>query len=444
MFALAAPLGDASAQSATDTTGAIVGTVIDQTSVPLPLVHVEISSPALMVPLSTLTTAAGHYRFLALPPAEYSIVFSRHGFVTTNRRGVVVSLAAATTADAEMVAGLVEDVTVLGAPPLLDRQSASVAVRFDSAQLANLPGARNMGAVLSAVPGVQLARFDVGGSAGLISPQYGAYGTSGGHPMLEGILIGLINAYGLTVDYGSIQEVSAMAAASGPSQLTPGVRMQFVTKAGGDRYHGSLYADYGNQQWQSYNIDERQILQEAAAGGSLRRDANRLWRYHDVNADVGGFISKGRLWWYGSGRQQNVSARLVYFPVKPYVTEAWNATIKTTYRVNPAHRIVAFATAMHAHEPNLLDAFRPAGTVQSQTAAINRSESSTSKRLALGTAAKLEWNGTFGSSVFAEVRMGRFAPSREEMPNGTEPRFENLTTFDVTGGNRSWEASLSP
>ena len=89
-------------------------------------------------------------------------MFSRQGFVTRRHSAVVVALGATTTADAVMVAGLAQDVTVLGAPPLLDRNSASVKIRFDGSQLANLPGARNMGAVLSATPAVQLARFDVG------------------------------------------------------------------------------------------------------------------------------------------------------------------------------------------------------------------------------------------------------------------------------------------
>ena len=113
-------------------------------------------------PLATSTNAGGTYRFLALPPAEYTLVFSRQGFVTRRHSAVVVALGATTTADAVMVAGLAQDVTVLGAPPLLDRNSASVKIRFDGSQLANLPGARNMGAVLSATPAVQLARFDVG------------------------------------------------------------------------------------------------------------------------------------------------------------------------------------------------------------------------------------------------------------------------------------------
>ena len=134
------PVARASAQTVTDTTGTLAGTVIDQTSASLPLVRVEISSPALMVPLPTLTNGEGHYRFIALPPGEYTIVFSRQGFVTSSRSGVVVSLAGAATADAVMVAGLQEDVTVLGAPPLLDRKSPSVVVRFDLEQLANLPG----------------------------------------------------------------------------------------------------------------------------------------------------------------------------------------------------------------------------------------------------------------------------------------------------------------
>ena len=72
---------------------------------------------------------------------------------------------------------------------------------------------------------------------------------------------------------------------------------------------------------------------------------------------------------------------------------------------------------------------------------MSKSEDSTSRKLAFGSITKAEWNWAIGPSMFAEVRIGRFAPSREEIPNGDAPRFENVTTSVVTGGNRDWEAS---
>ena len=66
-------------------------------------------------------------------------------------------------------------------------------------------------------------------------------------------------------------------------------------QSGGNQYRGTLYADYENRAWQSFNIDEDQIARGAQGGAGLSPgDANRLWSYHDINADVGGYLKKER------------------------------------------------------------------------------------------------------------------------------------------------------
>jgi hypothetical protein len=437
------PVVGAAGQTVNDMSGAVIGRVTDASASALPGVTVVISSPRLMGTQRTSTSAAGDYRFPLLPPGEYTLVFTRAGFATLTRRAIQVTLGVTTTINVAMdVARIETHVTIHGATPVLDRKSPSVVVSFDAAQLANLPGTRSMGTVLSATPAVLLARFDVGGSAGLISPPFSAYGTTGqAQPMLEGVVMFQINPFGLTLDYGSVQDVSVMSAASGPDARTTGLRVQFITKSGCYRYQSSLYTDYGDRRWQAFNIDQNQI-DRTQASGSLSRDDNRLWSYRDFNADVGGYVKKDRLWWYASSRVQAVSARLVAFPVvpvEPYRTEVWNVTVKGTYRVNNRHSLVVFANVTHNHEPNLLDAFRPAGGMSSQTSAIHSFTDSTSKRLASGSIAKVEWQWTVGNSLFAEVRVGRFAPRREEIPNGSARRFENVTTSEVRGGNRNFE-----
>ena len=37
-------------------------------------------------------------------------------------------------------------------------------------------------------------------------------------------------------------------------------------------------------------------------GGLKPEDVNRLTKYHDLNADVGGYIKKDRLWFFASAR----------------------------------------------------------------------------------------------------------------------------------------------
>ena len=210
-----------------------------------------------------------------------------------------------------MIAGLSENVNVLGAAPVLDRKSPSVTISFDAAQLANLPGTRSMGAILSATPAVHLARFDIGGSAGLISPVFSAYDTGGrAYPMLEGIFIGRINPYGLTLDYGSFQEVSVTSAAFGhDNQLRAAgavrheVRRQSVSRFVLRRLRRSALAgvqhrpdaDRARGCSRRLPVARRQSLVE------LSRPQRRRGRLHQEEP----------LWWYASSRRQAVSGRLV-------------------------------------------------------------------------------------------------------------------------------------
>ncbi len=77
--------------------------------------------------------------------------------------------------------------------------------------------------------------------------------------MIEGINLSGISSTGLTLNFGSFEEVVVGTAAHGPEWPLPGVQMQIVVKSGGNQYHGSVYADYENRALQSFNIDADQI-----------------------------------------------------------------------------------------------------------------------------------------------------------------------------------------
>jgi hypothetical protein len=339
--------------------------------------------------------------------------------------------------------GLRADVTVPSRAAIIDRHSTSVTANFDARGLSDLPTSRSVFAILSATPAVHVGRFEVGGSTGDGS-LYSAYGTSAANrPMIEGISVSGIFATGLTLNFGSFDEVSVGTAAHGPEWPLPGVQMQIIVRSGGNHYHGSAYGDYENRALQSFNIDGDPIGRGAQGGPALPpREANRVWSDHDLNADIGGYVARDKAWWYLSWREQNVAERVVNFPVEPLQTELVNYSSKMTYEVNRKNRLVLFGHAGRNHQPYRLDPFGPAGSGLTAATAINASAESTTEELGWGWVWKGEWNGVIGDNALVEVRAGEFGADRREKPNGMAARFEDVGTPIVRGGNRDWQQSL--
>ena len=306
---------------------------------------------------------------------------------------------------------------------------------MDEETLADLPGARSAGAILAATPAVQLTRFDVAGNTAFGMGAFSAYGISGfNRPTLEGISVTGLNGLGFSLDYGLFEEVSVGLGAYGPEMMLPGVHMQVITKSGGNHYRGSVYAGFEDERWQARNIDAGQIARGAAsAAGFPPSEANRLDAYHDLNGDIGGFVRKDRLWWYVSGRDQGVAARRVTFPAAPIETRAGSVTGKGTFRASDSSNFIVFGQRGVTRQPIRLDAFLRPDT------AINESEASTTDQLSKGVVWKAEWNAAVTRNLFIDARVGQFAASRAERPNGDAPRYEDVVELTVRGGNRDWQ-----
>jgi hypothetical protein len=424
-----------SAQTVGATTGALNGWVTDASGAGLPGVTVVASGTGLIRPRPAVTDARGRYEFPAVPPGDYTLVFSLPAFSRVSREDIRVNLGETTTVDQVLdLAARQETVVVPGRSPVLDRSGTAIAVSLDARQLADLPASRSSSAIIDATPGVQLTRFDVGGSAGPAGGPFSAYGQAGlNRPTIEGISITGYNPLAFTLDYGSFEHVAVGLGAHGPEWPWPGVVVNVITKSGGNRPSGSLYVDYEPRNWQAFNIDEDQIRRGAQFAADLRaEEANRLWSYRDVNVDTGGPLRKDRLWWYLSLRNQETSSRLVSFPVAPVSTRITNLGGKGTAQSSANSRFVVFGQTTRSHQPIRLDGFlRP-------TASINLSEDSTTNQIAQGSVWKIEWNAVVTEKFYFEVLGGQFIAGRHERPNGTAPRREDISG-EVFGGNRDWE-----
>ena len=117
----------AAAQTVTATSGTINGRLVDNTGAVLPGVTVSISSPSMMGTRTAVTNQEGFYRFPAVPPGTYRMVFELAGFTTVDREGIDVALGFTATVNIEMtVAGIATTVTVTGASPVVDTQGTRI------------------------------------------------------------------------------------------------------------------------------------------------------------------------------------------------------------------------------------------------------------------------------------------------------------------------------
>jgi hypothetical protein len=436
------------AQGGAGSTGAIQGSITDDSGAVLPGVTVTASGPALVRPQSAVTNAQGLYRLLGLPAGTYKVAYELGGFGTVVRDGIRIGIGF--TADVNVKLGvktMEEALTVTGESPTIDSTANRVQTNFDVTQLSALPNARDMWSLLSTTPAVTLNRFDVGGSTAGTQTTYVAYGNGGqNRPLIEGMnTTEGTSAAGFYFDYGSFQEVIVGAAGNSAEMPSGGVLTNFIGRSGGNQFTGELYYEYENKDIQSTNITQgqldrgfanipRNVIQQL---GLQRDQANTLLDYGNLNVSLGGPIVKDKLWfWGGYLRQENV----VYQPPggaaildgTQFSTKLENWTGKLTYQITTRDRVVAYLQYGTKFQP-----FRTDGALFLNTQ--NADSGSTLNQESPSWVGKVEYNRTFGDRGFLEVRAGEFGYNFSLLSNGNDPRLEDQTTFNVSGGGRDWE-----
>jgi hypothetical protein len=427
----------ASAQAVTSGTGAINGKVTDASDAVMPGVTVTLTSPSQMGTRSAVTDADGNYRFTAVTPGDYVILFELAGFSTVRHEGIRVSLGFTATVNAALtVASLQESVTVTGQSPVVDTSATQIGNSFDAKALSALPTSRDYFSLLAGSPAVQMARIDVGGSTNGTQQGFVVYGTSGQvRVIFEGLnATEATGAFGNYPDIGGMEEVQINTAAHSAEASTPGVQSQFISKSGGNQFRGTFFGGYSPESWQAFNISDEQIARGVTGGGGLApRDVNRLNSYRDVNAGLGGFVIKDRLWWYGSFRNQEIKASYVNFPVKPQTTILNNYSGKVTYNLSTNNKLIGYTQPSQKKQPQRFDSW-----LLGVDTGINSTEATTWSQNFWAWVHKAEWNGVLSDNAFAEVRGGQYGYDWTNGVNGTGLRYEDIGNNLITGRNRNW------
>src|SRR5262245_12864884 len=159
----------------------IAGVVKDTSGAILPGVTVEAASPALIEGVRTaVTDGNGQYKIVDLRPGLYSVTFSVTGFTTVKREGIQLPASFTATVNAELAVGSVQEtITVAGASPVVDVQSATQQLTLTRSGLDALPTGRNIFAQGQLLAGSTTARPDVGGSEGMQSISLNVHGSNG-------------------------------------------------------------------------------------------------------------------------------------------------------------------------------------------------------------------------------------------------------------------------
>ncbi len=271
-------------------TATLVGTVTDPSGAVLPGATVTLVDVGTGYTRNTTTSSSGSFEFPALRPTDYEISAEASGF----RK----SVAHATVAVGEIgrvdfklqVGNTSEVVQVQGEIPLVEPDRTSIATTVDPNQIKSLPMlgrnvlnlALTVPGTLDQAPGTQAGGLSVAGMRAQ-SNNFTLDGTSLNDPQVNGPLI----LFSLT---DAIQEFNVQTSiATADVGRNPGAQVSFITKAGTNSYHGTLFEYARNDAFDANNY----FLNRA---GQKRNELRR----HQFGGTMGGYLRKDKTFWFGS------------------------------------------------------------------------------------------------------------------------------------------------
>lgn len=398
-------------------TGSISGTVNDATGQVLPGVTVTLEGGSLIAAREAISNDVGVYRFPNIPPGSYNLSFSLPGFKTLVMEGIRVEIGRNTAINPLLELATVEEVvTVTGESPMVDTKTTVIGASFSEEMLADVPSARDVWSLLEhQAPGVTTNRLDVGGSETGLQAIYSARGTAWmqNSYYLNGVNVtcpAALGASGYYYDYDSFEEVQVETGSHPASVNAPGVFMNMVTKAGGNRFQGAGSFFYQNNDTQWDNLDD-ELADRGAGRGTL------FDYLSDANAQIGGPIARDRSNFYFSWRDERVHRFVPGFP-EVESTDMWQFLIKNQTQVAPNHRVGIEWHHMSYWKPN-----RGASSTREPEATWIEDDTF--------DIVQAEWTATLGENALLDTR---FSHLKVWFPTSHQPDATLQATYDTGTG----------
>jgi len=415
--------GSASAQ----VTGDIVGRITDHSAAVIPGVTVTLTSDILQGERTAISDESGNYRFVLLPPGFFKLKYELPGFRSLVRDEIVVEVGRTTTLNIVLtVATLAETVTVTGESPVVDVQNVNVGATFNQSLLDNIPNARDVWAVLRQTPGIQMSRFDVGGSTAGTQTGYRAFGRSGQNWItLDGVATteGTSGA-GFYFDYGSFSEISVSAAGNSAEVAVPGVVTNTVMKTGTNDFRGEVYIDWEDKSFQGDNLTES--LKDR---GIVVPD--EFDRYNDFNINAGGPILKDKFWWFAALHEQYIGLRTQLrqndgTPGAIFTTRIRNKSAKLNYQINSKNQLIFSMQPSRKLQP-----YRGGSGTTARNYIVESTEFQDGGPY---WTAKGQWNSTLTSRITLDVSSNLFHTKSTRKSHVQKVPWNDTVTLAIRGG----------
>jgi hypothetical protein len=225
-------------------TGGLTGVVTDPSGAIVPNAVVELQDNRKGDTQSTTTNGGGEYLYSFLRPGSYVLTVAHPGFRTTSRT-FYVSLGPPGTLNIELALESSDVVTVrvTDEVPLLNRENGDVSTTISQLQISQIPNPGNdLTYVAQIAPGM-IMNTDGG------FPNYSSFGMPGTSNLLTingmsyndlGVNTPLTGALNLLLGTNQIQEATVVSEGySGTFGSAAGTHVNFITKSGGDSFHGN-------------------------------------------------------------------------------------------------------------------------------------------------------------------------------------------------------------
>ena len=319
---------------AAQTTGVIRGT-IETGGTPLPGVVVEARSPNLQGSRSAVTDGDGRYNLTLLPPGAYTVTATLDGFAP-KAQTLQLSLGQSAVLNIELLQAQAEEITVTAQAATVETETNTIGRNLDAGAFQALPTGRNYASVAQLASGINTDNSDVRQTSITV---YGSTGLENAYMVDGANTTGVeIGNQGKVLNFEFIQEVEIKAGGYEAEYTgAQGGILNVVTKSGGNEFHGDAFGYWDDDALQAENKHLDEITAEGIPAGFTRSD---------YGADIGGYILKDRLWFFGAYDhvKNTLQRQITQGPEAGTLTDLDTSSNlfagKLTWQIAPSHTLI--------------------------------------------------------------------------------------------------------
>ena len=297
-------------------TGAILGTVKDQSGAVVPDAKLTLTNEGTGFNVSTVAEADGSYVFRPVKIGTYSVEAEYKGFEKILRQHVTVNVQQQVVVDFTLVPGQVtQTVEVASAAPLLQTQEASVGQVVTARTINDLPlNGRNFTFLAQLAAGVTQGQEDTRGLGAS-----GSFAADGSRPAQNNYLLDGIDNNADLVDFlnGTAYVVRPPVDAIGEFKIqtndysaefgrSAGATLNATVKSGTNQFHGAA--------WEFFRND---VLDAANFFENASNETKGRYQQNQFGGAIGGPIKRDKVFFFGDYEGTRIRQAIPYLSTVP-------------------------------------------------------------------------------------------------------------------------------